>query len=79
MWNIYAFHCSDGDNWSYDNEAAAGAARELFDRAEIVEVVDDKTTHLAPEYQVRFNNSSTTYKTLGEAYIEAGQAVGNPV
>lgn len=23
-------------------------------------------------------NTSTTYKTLGEAYIEAGLAVGNP-
>lgn len=29
LWNIYAFHCSDGDNWSYDNDAAARAAREL--------------------------------------------------
>ena len=48
-------------------------------KAEIVEVVDDTAAHLAPEYQVRFNNTSTTYKTLGEAYIEAGQAVGNPV
>ena len=48
-------------------------------RAEIVEVVDDAAAHLGPEYQVRFNNTSTTYKTLGEAYIEAGLAVGNPV
>ena len=21
-WNVYAFHCSDGDNWPTDNEAA---------------------------------------------------------
>ena len=28
-WNIYAFHCSDGDNWTEDNEHALRAAREL--------------------------------------------------
>ncbi|MEZ5823783.1 MAG: DUF444 family protein [Geminicoccaceae bacterium] len=28
-WNIYAFHCSDGDNFSSDNEATLNAAREL--------------------------------------------------
>lgn len=29
LWNIYAFHCSDGDNWPHDNRAALGAAEEL--------------------------------------------------
>jgi len=29
LWNIYAFHCSDGDNWSQDNATALNAAREL--------------------------------------------------
>jgi sporulation protein YhbH len=29
LWNIYAFHCSDGDNFSSDNNAALQAAREL--------------------------------------------------
>ncbi|MFL6649869.1 MAG: sporulation protein YhbH [Sulfurifustaceae bacterium] len=28
-WNIYAFHCSDGDNWTEDNAAAIKAAEEL--------------------------------------------------
>lgn len=28
-WNIYAFHCSDGDNWTEDNAAAVKAAEEL--------------------------------------------------
>lgn len=28
-WNIYAFHCSDGDNWTEDNEHAVKAATEL--------------------------------------------------
>jgi len=29
IWNIYAFHCSDGDNWPEDNQKALAKAREL--------------------------------------------------
>ncbi|AKL96276.1 sporulation protein [Clostridium aceticum] len=29
VWNVYAFHCSDGDNWSNDNEKAIKLAGEL--------------------------------------------------
>lgn len=29
VWNIYAFHCSDGDNWPEDNEKAIAKAGEL--------------------------------------------------
>ncbi len=29
LWNIYAFHCSDGENFSSDNPEALNAAREL--------------------------------------------------
>ncbi|MBP2650972.1 MAG: protein yeaH [Firmicutes bacterium] len=29
LWNIYAFHCSDGDNWSEDNSKAVELAQEL--------------------------------------------------
>ncbi|MHC1747770.1 MAG: sporulation protein YhbH [Cellulosilyticaceae bacterium] len=28
-WNIYAFHCSDGDNWGEDNEKAVELAKKL--------------------------------------------------
>lgn len=31
LWNLYAFHCSDGDNFDSDNPAAMRAARELCD------------------------------------------------
>lgn len=31
LWNVYAFHCSDGDNFYSDNERALNAARELCD------------------------------------------------
>jgi sporulation protein YhbH len=29
LWNIYAFHCSDGDNWNEDNPKAVELARQL--------------------------------------------------
>jgi uncharacterized protein len=29
LWNIYAFHCSDGDNFDSDNPAALSAAKQL--------------------------------------------------
>ncbi len=29
LWNIYAFHCSDGDNWREDNDKAVDAAKKL--------------------------------------------------
>jgi sporulation protein YhbH len=29
LWNVYAFHCSDGDNFDSDNTAALRAAKEL--------------------------------------------------
>jgi len=31
LWNIYAFHCSDGDNFDTDNPNALRAAKELTD------------------------------------------------
>ncbi len=31
LWNVYAFHCSDGDNFDSDNAAALRCARELAD------------------------------------------------
>ncbi|MFZ5944855.1 MAG: sporulation protein YhbH [Bacillota bacterium] len=29
IWNIYTFHCSDGDNWDEDNEKAVAMANKL--------------------------------------------------
>jgi sporulation protein YhbH len=31
LWNVYAFHCSDGDNFESDNPAALKAAKQLCD------------------------------------------------
>lgn len=35
LWNIYAFHCSDGDNFYSDNERAVKAAEELCDKCNL--------------------------------------------
>ena len=35
LWNIYAFHCSDGDNFSDDNDATLKAATELCEVANL--------------------------------------------
>jgi len=31
LWNIYVFHCSDGDNFESDNQAALQAAKQIAD------------------------------------------------
>lgn len=36
LWNIYAFHCSDGDNFDSDNPAAIKAVKALCDVANLV-------------------------------------------
>src|SRR6478752_5675977 len=35
LWNVYVFHCSDGDNFESDNEAALKAAQELTQTANL--------------------------------------------
>jgi len=35
LWNVYVFHCSDGDNFDSDNPAALRTARQLSDVANL--------------------------------------------
>lgn len=35
LWNVYAFHCSDGDNFYSDNDRAVAAAKELCDKCNL--------------------------------------------
>jgi hypothetical protein len=35
LWNVYAFHCSDGDNFDYDNDKAVKLAEELCDNCNL--------------------------------------------
>lgn len=43
-WNIYTFHCSDGDNWAEDNEKAISLSLKLRDICQLysyVEITDN--------------------------------------
>lgn len=35
VWNVYAFHCSDGDNWREDNEEAVKEAKNLCEKCNL--------------------------------------------
>jgi uncharacterized sporulation protein YeaH/YhbH (DUF444 family) len=35
LWNVYVFHCSDGDNFESDNPAALQAARQIVEVANL--------------------------------------------
>lgn len=35
VWNVYAFHCSDGDNWAEDNERTIDAAKKLCEKSNL--------------------------------------------
>lgn len=41
-WNIYAFHCSDGDNWSHDNERYVEAVKNLSDISQLYGLIEIK-------------------------------------
>lgn len=45
LWNIYAFHCSDGDNFSNDNADAVRYAKELADVAQLFGYGEIKPIH----------------------------------
>ncbi len=34
-WNVYAFHCSDGDNWPSDMEKAVAASKQLKEKCQL--------------------------------------------
>ncbi|MBP2663132.1 MAG: hypothetical protein H6Q71_1080, partial [Firmicutes bacterium] len=40
VWNIYAFHCTDGDNWTEDNERTVDKANELVSVCNLVGYVE---------------------------------------
>ena len=45
LWNIYAFHCSDGDNFSSDNADAVRCARELANVSQLFGYGEIKPIH----------------------------------
>jgi hypothetical protein len=55
------------------NEAPVAVVEGPKGKAEIYEVFGDGRNL---EYKVKHNDRTDTYKSLGEAYIEAGELVG---
>jgi len=63
-WNIYAFHCSDGDNWSEDNKKAVEYAQKLcevcnlFGYGEIVPGYYSSSSTIKGEYKKSINDKN---------------------
>jgi len=63
-WNIYAFHCSDGDNWSEDNLRAVEYAQKLcevsnlFGFGEIVPGYYSSSSTIKSEYKKNIKNKN---------------------
>lgn len=62
MWNIYGFHCSDGDNWSSDNAKCLAETKKLIDKCQVYsfcEITPDDEIY-GSDFSETFNN----YKPL---------------
>jgi len=71
-WNIYAFHCSDGDNWSEDNKRAIEMAIKLcevcnlFGYGEIVPGYYASSSTIKTEYNKNINKSNFSIITMSK-------------
>lgn len=71
VWNIYTFHCSDGDNWSNDNDKAVELAARLclicnlFGYGEIMGSYGYGST-IRREYEQRIKADNFVMVTMGQ-------------
>jgi sporulation protein YhbH len=71
-WNIYAFHCSDGDNWSEDNDKAIESANRLcevcnlFGYGEIVPGYYSSGSTIKSEFQKGVHSKNFTIVTMAK-------------
>lgn len=69
-WNIYAFHCSDGDNWTEDNRKAVELAGKLcgvcnlFGYGEIVPGYYSSGSTIKSEYQKNIDRDNFVIVTM---------------
>ena len=45
LWNVYVFHCSDGDNFESDNEDAIKAGKELCEVSNLFGYIEIKPSN----------------------------------
>lgn len=71
-WNIYTFHCSDGDNWTEDNKRAVELAQELckkcnlFGYGEIVPGYYSSGSTIKTEYQRNIKSRNFSIITMSK-------------
>lgn len=71
-WNIYAFHCSDGDNWSEDNKRAVEYAQKLcevcnlFGYGEIVPGYYSSGSTIKSEFQRNIKSKNFAIVTMSK-------------
>lgn len=53
-WNIYAFHCSDGDNWGEDNDKAVELANKLCSISNLFGYTEIKTSTYTSTIMTRY-------------------------
>tara|TARA_B100000214_G_scaffold375222_1_gene360657 strand:- start:159 stop:1322 length:1164 start_codon:yes stop_codon:yes gene_type:complete len=63
-WNIYAFHCSDGDNWPSDNDKAISLSQKIKSLSQLYCFIQICTTESA-----MWNNGgmATNYSTIADS------------
>lgn len=72
VWNIYAFHCSDGDNWTEDNTKAIELANELcktcnlFGYGEIKAGGYTSPSNIRNQLQSKVNHSNFSIATISK-------------
>ena len=62
MWNIYGFHCSDGDNWPEDHEKCLIETKKLIEKCQVYSFCE-----ITPEeesYGGEFSETFSNYKPL---------------
>ena len=65
-WNIYAFHCTDGDNWDDDNVKAFDTYRELCSITQMIGFCEIKTNAEKMAWEKEGNSSLfTSLSALG--------------
>ncbi|HEY5583445.1 MAG TPA: sporulation protein YhbH [Ruminiclostridium sp.] len=71
-WNVYAFHCSDGDNWTEDNKKAIDSANKLckvcnlFGYGEIVPGYYNVGSTIKSELQSKVNSKNFAAITINK-------------
>ena len=61
-WNVYVFHCSDGDNWADDSEKCLNETIKLVDLCQVYCYCE--ITPKGEEYGREFSSTFENYRTF---------------